>query len=227
MDRPAIDSQAALALLLQQRACRRYTDEPVADTDLEVMLEVATHAPSAENAQPWVFIVVREATVRRAIDDLTASAWDQGGRAHAAGTLEPAMLAAVDEFLGRGYGGAPVLVVVAGDGRSGATTGALAASVYPAVQNLLLAASALGYGSAMTTIATIAPDVLGAIVGLPTGVRPFAVVPIGRPAAPLGPPRRRPVHDVAHRDAFGTPYAAVTGATPAPDDGRRRPPPPA
>jgi nitroreductase len=114
-------------------------------------------------------------------------------------------------------------VVVAGDGRGGDSPRSLAASVYPAAQNLLLAAAALGYGSAMTTLAVHAADALGAIVGLPDGVRPFAVIPIGRPSAALGAPRRRPVREVAHLDAFGTPLPPVNGPQTARDG---EPPPP-
>ena len=191
------------------------------DADLELMLEAATHAPSAENRQPWVFVVVRDAATLGAIVDLTRQVWAAGGRRHAEGSLQPSMLAAVDDFLTGGYGGAPVLIVVAGDGRGGTSRGVLASSVFPATQNLLLAAAALGYGSAMTTIAAQAPDALGPLLGLPPEVRPLAVVPIGRPAQPLGPPRRRPVHEIAHLDVFGTPFPAVSRPAPA------GPPPPA
>lgn len=192
--------------LLHQRACRSFIDEPVGDEDLATMLRAATHAPSAENAQPWVFVVVRDPATRAAIVELTQQVWDGGARQHSEGRLSPTFLANLDDFVRGGYGGAPVLVVVAGDGRNGMTTAVLASSVLPAVQNLLLAASALGYGSSMTTLAAQVPDALAAIVGLPDGVRPFAVVPIGRPAAPLGPPRRRPVGEVAHIDVFGVPF---------------------
>lgn len=180
------------------------------------MLEAATHAPSAENRQPWVFVVVRDRATHQAIVELTVAVWEGGGRAHSERSLEPKLFVAVDAFLRGGYGGAPVLVVVAGDGRTGASTSVLASSVYPATQNLLLAAAALGYGSAMTTIAAQAPDALAAIVGLPGEVRPFAVVPLGRAAVALGPPRRRPVGEVAHLDVFGSPYSALTDAWPPP-----------
>lgn len=166
------------------------------------MLRAATHAPSAENRQPWVFVVVRDPAVRAAVADVTRAVWDGGGRDAA----DPAFVDAVDRFVADGYGGAPVLVVVAGDGRDGTPTSLLASSVLPATQNLLLAATALGYGTSMTTLAAHAPDDLAAAVGLPHGVRPFAVVPIGRPAAPLGPPRRRAVEEVAHLDRFGRPF---------------------
>ena len=195
-----------LGLLRSQRACRSFTNEPVDDADLTTMLEAATHAPSAENRQPWVFVVVRADDTRARITELTRQVWSGGGREHAEGGLSAKFFSQVDEFLTTGYGGAPVLVVVAGDGRDRAGAAVLASSVFPATQNLLLAAAALGYGSSMTTIAAQAPDLLREIVGLPEGIRPFAVVPIGRPAVPLGPSRRRPLSEVAHLDAFGTPF---------------------
>jgi nitroreductase len=209
-----------LDVLLGQRACRRYAPDDVPEADVAAILEAATHAPSAENRQPWVFVVVRDPEVRRGLDDLTRAAWDAGGRSHAERTLasDPRLLADVDAFLRSGYGGAPVVVVAAGDGRDGTPRAVLASSVFPAVQSLLLASASLGYGSAMTTIAAHAAAELAAVVALPEGVVPFAVIPIGRPAAPLGPPRRRPVADVAHLDRYGTPFipTAAGGPPPAP-----------
>lgn len=202
-----VDQHAIIEHLVHQRACRSFTDEPVSDEDLATMLRAATHAPSSENSQPWVFVVVRDPGARAAIVDLTRQIWEGGALRHAESHLPSSLLANVDAFVREGYGGAPVLVVVAGDGRDGTRAAVLASSVFPAVQNLLLAAGALGYGSAMTTLAPHQPEALAAIVGLPDGVRPFAVVPIGRPATPLGPPRRRPVAEVAHLDAFGTPFS--------------------
>ncbi|HZM38531.1 MAG TPA: nitroreductase family protein [Acidimicrobiales bacterium] len=200
--------------LLAQRACRAYTSDPVPDGDLAAILEAATHAPSAENRQPWVFVLVRDPAVRGAIAELSRRLWDAGGRAHAERSLAPRFFAAVDEFMAGGYGGAPVLVVVAGDGRDGLPPAVLAASVFPAVQNLLLAAAALGYGSALTTLAAADPGALAAAVGLPDGVRPLAVVPLGRPATRLGPARRRPVAEVAHLDRYGSPFSVTAGPPP-------------
>jgi nitroreductase len=116
---------------------------------------------------------------------------------------------------------------VAGDGRDGSSRSLLASSILPAAQNLLLAAAALGYGSSLTTLAAQAPDALCSLVGLPDGVHPFAVVPIGRPAAPLGPPRRKPVHEVAHTDRFGTPFPRLSPGTDEPAEPPPPPPPPA
>jgi nitroreductase len=95
-----------------------------------------------------------------------------------------------------------VLVVVGGDTRSGTTRRSLPSSVLPAVQNLLLAAAALGYGSALTTLATFASTELRSLLELPDGVEPLVVVPVGRPARPLGPARRQPVAAKAHRERY-------------------------
>ena len=189
---------------LRQRACRHFSDDDVPDADIERMLTAATHAPSAENTQPWVFVVVREADQRAAISKLAERLWTSTARAYAAPHLDAQMLASIDESIDDGFGGAPVLVVVGADLRTGLHKNAVASSIFPAVQNVLLAAAALGYGSALTTLTTIVADELRALLDLPADVVPLAVVPIGRSARPLGKPRRDPIATKAHRDRFGT-----------------------
>ena len=77
-------------------------------------------------------------------------------------------------------------------------------SIWPAVQNLLVAATAHGLGSALTTIATILRDELRSLVGLPDHIDPVGVVPLGHPARTLGSSRREPVEDHAHREEYGS-----------------------
>jgi nitroreductase len=189
----------------RQRACRTFLPDPVAEAVLVRVLEAATFAPSAENRQPWVLVVVTDATVRARVAELARRAWDGGGRAHSEGRLPPGLLADVDHGVRAGLAGAPVHVVVAVD-TSRVAPGAAAASIWPAVQNLLLAATAAGLGSALTTLAAADPSALRAVVGLPEEVRPVAVVPLGRPARRLSPPRRRPLAEVAHRERWGRPF---------------------
>jgi nitroreductase len=177
-------------VVLRQRACRDFAPDPVPDEDVARMLEAAVHAPSAENAQPWVFVVVRDVDRRRRIAELTRRLWDGGAGDHSRPRLAAGLFAEVDGAIRSGFGGAPLLVVVAGDGRDPTTRATLGASVFPAVQNLLLAANALGYGSALTTLPTVAAAELRDLVQLPEGLEPMAVVPIGLPARPLGRPRR-------------------------------------
>jgi nitroreductase len=192
------------AVVRAQRACRAFSDEPVSDAVVEEILEAATHAPSAENSQPWVFVVVRDPSTRSRIGAVTADAWSRAGREFSRDRLTPDLFTAVDRGATGGVSDAPVLVVVAGD-TTHCLEAALAASIFPAIQNLLLAANAAGLGSALTTLPTFTSD-LGAIVGLPDHVRPVAVVPLGHPARPLGPPRRTPVAEKTHRERFGTPW---------------------
>jgi nitroreductase len=193
-------------VVLHQRASRQFSDRPVGDALIARCLQAATHAPSAENLQPWVFIVVRDPERRSAIADLTRRAWRQAGRRHSEGRLSDSLLQEVDQGAETGMGSAPVIVVVCGDAGIGLEP-TLPSSVYPATQNLLLAANALGLGSAMTTLATLLADELKELLELPATVRPMAVVPLGWPSRPLGPPRRLPVDERAHRDRYGVPWA--------------------
>lgn len=192
-------------IVTRQRACRDYTDEPVPDGDIERMLDAATHAPSGENTQPWVFVVVRDEESRKRIIELTLRVWAMA-RGDAMARLDSHLAKDVDSGFERGFGGAPVLIVVGADTTTGVHPRAVGSSIFPAVQNLLLAANALGYGSALTTLTATVGDELRAIVDWPDHVVPAAVVPVGRPARPLGPPRRRPAAETTHRDRFGNPW---------------------
>ncbi len=204
-DRPFFD------VILNQRACRAFDRRPVDDALVELCLRAATHAPSAENRQPWVFVVLRDAAQRARVADLTRRAWREGGRAHSEGRLPTGLLNDVDHGAETGLGGAPVLVVVCGDRALGLET-TLPSSVYPAVQNLLLTANALGLGSAMTTLATMFAAELAGLLELPETVSPMAVVPLGWPARALGPPRRLPVSERAHLDRYGVPFEGISSA---------------
>jgi nitroreductase len=188
-----------------QRAARSFLPDDVDDDTVVRILTAATHAPSAENSQPFVFVVVRDGTLRTAIGAMTARLWQGGARAHEEQRLSPAFLDDVDRGAMGGIAAAPVLVVVCGDTRL-AFPQTLDASVFPAVQNLLLAAHALGLGSTLTTLPVVAGDELAILLGLPPEVLPVAVVPLGHLPAPLGPPRRRPLAEKAHLNRYGTPF---------------------
>ena len=189
----------------RQRAHRDFADEPVADATIERILETATRAPSAENRQPWVFVVVRDPQIRARIGELTARAWELGGRQHSVGRLDERLLADVDQGAMGGVANAPVLVVVGGDAAI-TPEKVLAASIFPAAQNLMLAATTLGLGSALTTLTTVFAAELRELVDLPDHIVPMAVVPIGVPTKQLGPNRRRPATESMHRDQYGRPW---------------------
>ena len=184
-----------------QRAHRQFIDEPVSDDLLERVLEASTYAPSAENTQPWVFIVVRDAATRAQIGELTQRQWERGGRDYSRPRLTASMFEDVERGAMGGIVAAPVVVVVGGD-TSRCNEAVLDASIFPAVQNLLLAANAVGLGAALTTLTTSARE-LHELLALPDHVRLMAVVPLGRPARRLSPPRRAPVADKTFRERYG------------------------
>ena len=185
------------AVVHTQRAARSFLPDDVDDATVARILTAATHAPSAENSQPFVFVVVRDDALRAAIGALTARLWEGGAKALEEQRLSPAFLRDVDQGAMGGVAGAPVLVVVGGDTRL-THPKAMDASIFPAVQNLLLAAHALGIGSTLTTLPVLGGDELGGLLGLPPEVVPVAVIPLGHLPAPLGPPRRRPLSEKAH-----------------------------
>jgi nitroreductase len=193
------------SVIRTQRAHRLFTDDHLSDKVVERVLEAATYAPSAENTQPWVFIVVRDAAARAQIGELTRRQWEGGGRDHSLPRLTPTMFEDVEQGAMGGIAGAPVVVVVGGD-TSRCHEAVLEPSVFPAVQNLLLAANALGLGAALTTLTTSAHE-LQELLALPDHVRPLAVVPLGRPARRLKPPRRAPVTEKTYRERYGTTWS--------------------
>jgi len=177
-----------------QRACRDFADGDVDDDTLGKVLDAATFAPSAENKQPWVFVVVKDEVARQRIAALTKRVWEGGARAYEETHLDARILADVDQGTAGGFARAPVVVVVCGDANN-AFEQTLPSSVFPATQNLLLAATALGLGSALTTLATAMAKDLTETLQLPDHVKPMAVVFLGWPAKKLGPPRR-----ISYRD---------------------------
>jgi nitroreductase len=169
------------------------------------VLDAATFAPSAENKQPWVFVVVKDEATRSRIATLTRQVWEAGARAYEEQHLDARILADVDQGTTEGFARAPVVIVVCGDAEH-AFERTLPSSVYPATQNLLLAATAVGLGSALTTLATAMADDLSGTLDLPEHVKPMAVVFLGWPAKKLGPPRRVSYREKTHRDHFGEPF---------------------
>jgi nitroreductase len=193
------------AVASRQRAHRDYADTPVSDQALEHMLEAATYAPSAENRQPWEFVVVRDGERRAAIGMLLQRAWESVGRRFSEGRLPSKLLADVERGATGGLAAAPVAIVVCADVARGLEQTA-PSSIFPAVQNLLLAATALGLGSALTTIGVGYRSELRNLLRLPEHVVPMAIVPVGHPARPLGPPRREPFSAHTHRERYGSPW---------------------
>lgn len=200
-----MNDDSFFAVVSRQRACRAFAPEPVDDDTVARVLSAAVYAPSAENRQPWEFVVVRDPQHRERLGALALAAWEGGGRAWSQARLAEPLLADVDAGMRGGVAAAPVIVVVCADLTRGMPQ-TVGSSLFPCVQNLLLAATALGLGSALTTIATAFAADMRDLLHLPTTVEPVAVVPLGWPARPLGPPAREPFERHTHREQFGTPW---------------------
>ena len=189
-----------------QRACRRFDpDGKVLDSDIEQMLQSAVHAPSAENTQPWSFVVVRDADSRRLLADWWTETWNAGGGDFIKQSLDDRALVNDLEygFNRGGFAAAPVVVVVCADTERVPEIYA-PSSIYPAVQNLLLAAADLGYGSCLTTgLTTFGVDRVRERLALPDTLLPMAAIYLGPTAKKLSPPRRRPALDATYREKFG------------------------
>ena len=203
------------------RAVRRYTDEPVTDDEILRCIRAAVHGPSGGNIQPWQFLAVTDPTIKRGIGEIY-------GRAY--GRYEPTVLKlrqplkdtedeaafqrtlAASRHLAAHMGDAPALVLVLmpnismtlEDAEGRLDVGTPFASVYPAVQNFMLAARGLGIGTTLTTVYRIYQDEVRALCAIPSRYEIVALIPMGRPRGKFGRGRRRPAEQVTHWNRFGT-----------------------
>ena len=194
-----------------QRAVRRFKPDPVPSETVSRVLDAATRAPSGGNSQPWSFVVLRDAEIRRQVGALYKDAWDAGGIDRFTSDPDPARARVYRsaKYLAERMGEAPVLILacVESGGRGPSfTTGA---SIYPAVQNLMLAARALGLGTVITTIHRGREREIRELLGIPDDVTTAALIPMGYPAegAGFGPVRRGPTSEVTYLDRWGSPWA--------------------
>jgi nitroreductase len=209
------------------RALRRFKPDPVPDELITRILEAAICAPSGGNAQDWIFAVIADAEQRRRVGAVYARA-SRLVRPFYENRPTPAHMNADEErhlrqsgfYLHDHMEEAPVLILVCGRERQPRATllgedadsiarNALCtamASVYPAVQNIILACRALGLGTVVTTNHILLEDEMKAALGLPEDVRTYALMPIGYPRDKFGPVRRKPLSAVAIRDRWGNPW---------------------
>lgn len=200
--------------LCTTRAIRRYRPDPIREADLARILFAATRAPSGSNRQPFRFLVLRDgerATRARAILGGAArqfwglkAADDRYDRGSGRQPDSPkARLAATMQHYVEHFEEAPVVVLAALVRYRGPhpTEGA---SIYPACQNLLLAARALGYGGVMTGFQGLVEDELRSVLGIPDEAALSATITLGRPAGRHGPVRRRPLAELVYEDEWGS-----------------------
>jgi len=203
-----LDDIGLLEALATTRAIRRYTDDPVGDADLEQILWHAGRAPSGSNRQPFRFLVLRDGRNATAAKSLLGQSfrdgWNdkrdgkQGERAYQPSRFADSMQHFVDHFES-----VPVVILVCLE-RYRAPGPYEGASVYPACQNLLLAARALGYGGALTMWHLGVEDELRLMLGIPDSAALSACITLGVPAGRHGPLKRKPVGEIVFDDEWGT-----------------------
>ena len=209
-----IGDVALLTGLATTRTIRRYRDEPIPDDDLSTIMWHATRAPSGSNRQPFRFLVLRDGerageakallgrSFRRGwAAKRSSDGYEQGSGADPASPK--ARSAATMQHYVDTFEQIPVVVLV-GLVRYRDANPYEGASVYPACQNLLLAARALGYGGALTMWHQMVDAELRELLAIPSEVALSACITLGRPVGGHGPVRRRPVGQLVFDDQWGT-----------------------
>ena len=209
------DTVGLLEGLCTTRAIRRYRDEPVPTDVLRDVLFAATRAPSGSNRQPFRFIVLTDGPKAAAAKQLIGSAarrvWEvkrtTDGYDRGSGTDDRSPKASMARTM-QSYvdhlDEVPVLILPCLI-RHRAPNPVEGASIYPACQNLLLAARALGYGGVMTSWNLLVDAELRSLLGIPDEVLVAAAITLGRPQGSQGPVRRRPLAELVYSDEWGVP----------------------
>lgn len=198
---------------LHSTPARRYlSSDPIPESILKEIMDAAIRGPSGGNRQGWAWVVVRDAALRKQIADLYRDVWWTTG----SGSRRDEILANPEQHsLGRtNYLSAehladhlsecPVLVIPVMLDAAGSQNPRLGASIYGAVQHLMLAARAFGIGSVLTTLSTQRDDEVKRLLGIPESALTMALVPLGYPVrGRWAEPKRAPIGEVVHWDNWG------------------------
>ncbi|ULE33837.1 nitroreductase family protein [Mycobacterium sp. IDR2000157661] len=208
LEMPLVDA------MMTQRAVRRVLPDPVDDAVVLKCIELALRAPTGSNGQNWEFIVVKDAAVKGRLGKRYRQAWSlYGGIGRRVAGSDESMqkiLRAVQWQVDH-FDEIPVLVVPCLRGGMRLPyvpspfvgESSFFGSIYPSVQNLLLAARAMGLGASLITLPLWSVTSARKTLGLPLTVTPVCVVPLGWPRGRYGPTTRKPVEQVAHLDGYG------------------------
>jgi nitroreductase len=209
------DGTDVFEIMHTTRAMRRLKPDPVPDELIRKILAAGQAAASGGNSQRWRFLVIKDPEIKKKVQVYYKRAFDEvvGPRYH---TSEPPpgvtrerymrQHAAV-QYLTEHFHEAPVWIVACLEGANpNRSTGS---SIYPAVQNMLLAARALGLGSTLTSRHLLYEKETEAAMGIPDGFHSYAILPIGYPMGRFGPVGRGPLSEVVYLDRWGEPYPGI------------------
>jgi nitroreductase len=199
--------------MLTQRAVRRVLPDPVDDDIVLRCIELALKAPTGSNGQNWEFVVVKDRATVAAIGARYRQAWTlYGGVGRLATRNDESMqkvLRAVQWQVDH-FDEIPTVVVPCLRGyrvplvpMPPMAQSSYFGSIYPSVQNLLLAARAMGLGASLITLPLWSVTAIRRLLGLPVSVLPCCMVPLGWPRGRYGPTTRKPVGEVVHLDRYG------------------------
>src|SRR5438270_208944 len=202
-------------VMFTQRSIRKFKSDPIADEDIRTMLEAAAKAPNGGNRQPGRFLVLTERETIRQFGALYREAWwakrrDEGQPWTSLEQIPPeqgstrAAAQLADEIKD-----APAIVLAFSTGKGQAS------SIIPGVQNLMLAARALGIGSVPTTLHAQVMERVNALLGVPPEVEFHLCIPLGYPRGKFGPTQRRPIEETTFYNRWGTGVPWAEGAAPA------------
>lgn len=201
--------------MMTQRAIRRVKPDPVDDAIVVKCIELALRAPTGSNGQNWEFIVVKDQHVKDQLAKRYRQPWSiygAIGRRQSANDESMLKILKAVQWQVEHFSEIPVLVIpcLRGGTRVPYLPSPFVAetsyfgSIYPSVQNLLLAARAMGLGASLITMPLWNVTSARRILGLPLSVTPICVVPLGWPRGRYGPTTRKPVEEVVHFDKYGS-----------------------
>ncbi len=204
-----------LEAIYTTRAMRRLEPDPIPPDVLRRIMDAAIRAPSGGNSQGWSFVVVTDPELRAGLARIYKPCIDTlaqpGSPYYAALHSEDEAVRTPTErmvksalYLGNHMQEAPALVVACLHTGGRPSTLLSGSSIYPAVQNLMMAARAFGVGSTLTTIANrMCGQEIRDLLGIPPEIETAALIPLGYPKGRWGVAPRRPLAEVVFADRYG------------------------
>lgn len=214
---------ATMKVIQDRRSIREFTDEPVSDQDLDMILEAARQAPSGENAQPWRFIIVKDEAMRKKMGAIAgggsgrrftsefvtkkmqerfANLQDEAKRQAAFAKLTSGQVSAF-------MADAPVNIVVCGK----KDVWDMPYDTSAAIENMLLIVTALDLGACWV----IAPCIdirdeerIKALLAIPEGFKAVSILSVGHPTRPHRQRPRLPINELVFDEKWGNPYYKET-----------------
>jgi nitroreductase len=211
------DDPGLFETITTMRAMRRLKPDPVPEPLIRKILEAGICAPNGGNRQRWRFLVIKDRAIKEAVQVWYKKAFDEVVGPHylvaetPPGSDRERLLRqrAAAEYLTEHFHEAPVWIVACLEHGKATPKPSDGASIYPAVQNMLLAARALGLGATLTARHLLYEKETEAALGLPPGVHSYAILPIGYPMGRFGPVGRGALSEFVYLDRWGQTYPGL------------------